>query len=355
MRKADADYNGSIMYGKLKPLLFRSDPERVHNLILGLMRAAGFVSPVRKILRDIYGQETSRPVPFAGLLFPNPVGLAAGYDKNGTAWRGLSCLGFGHIEVGTVTPQPQAGNPKPRIFRFPNQEGIINRMGFPGKGASFAARMIDPPGCSPERDQIILGINIGKNKDTPNETAFEDYLACLRLFYDRVDYFAVNVSSPNTLGLRELQGKEFLNDLLQKLIVERDKLRSSLNKPLPLFVKLSPDLSDQELDDALEAISGSSADGVIATNTTIQRENLLISDPGIQGGLSGKPLKDLSTSLIRKIHRRTAGRLPIIGVGGISSVEDAQEKLDAGAGLVQVYSGLIFKGPDLVRELVKNL
>jgi len=343
------------MYGRLRPLLFRSDPERIHNLILGLMRAAGIVSPVRKILRDIYGQETSRPVPFAGLLFPNRVGLAAGYDKNGTAWRGLSCLGFGHIELGTVTARPQIGNPKPRIFRFPDQEGIINRMGFPGKGASFAARMIDPPGCSPERDQIILGINIGKNKDTPNETAFEDYLACLRLFYDKVDYFAVNVSSPNTLGLRELQGKEFLNDLLQKLIVERDKLRSGLNKPLPLFVKLSPDLSDQELDDALEAISDTSADGVIATNTTIKRENFLSYDPGIPGGLSGKPLKDLSTSLIRKIHRRTAGTLPIIGVGGISSVEDAREKLDAGAGLVQVYSGLIFKGPGLVRELVENL
>lgn len=342
------------MYRKLKPLLFCLDPERAHNLMLGLLRVGGFSSPIRKILRDIYFPKNSRSVNFAGLSFPNPVGLAAGYDKNCTAWRGLSCLGFGHIELGTVTPRPQIGNPKPRIFRFPNQEGIINRMGFPGKGASFAARMIDPPGCSLERDQIILGINIGKNKDTPNETAFEDYLACLRLFYKKVDYFAVNVSSPNTLGLRELQGKEFLNDLLQKLIVERDKLRSGLNKPLPLFVKLSPDLSDGELDDALEAISDTSADGVIATNTTIKRENLLSYDPGISGGLSGKPLKDLSTSLIRKIHRRTAGTLPIIGVGGISSVEDAREKLDAGAGLVQVYSGLIFKGPGLVRELVEN-
>jgi len=343
------------MYGRLRPLLFRSDPERIHNLILGLMRAAGFVSPVRKILRKIYFPENSQPVTFAGLLFPNRVGLAAGYDKNGTAWRGLSCLGFGHIELGTVTPRPQIGNPKPRIFRFPNQEGIINRMGFPGKGASFAASMIDPPGCSPERDQIILGINIGKNKDTPNQIAVQDYLACLKMLYKKVDYFAVNVSSPNTIGLRKLQGKEFLNDLLQQFIVERDRLRADLNKPLPVFVKLSPDLSDQELDDALEAISGSSVDGVIATNTTITDVNHLISAPGIQGGLSGKPIKDLSTSLIRKIHRRTAGRLPIIGVGGIGSVEDAREKLDAGAGLVQIYSGLIFKGPGLVREMVENL
>jgi len=315
----------------------------------------GFVSPIRKILQSIYFPENSKPVPFAGLSFPNPVGLAAGYDKNCTAWRGLSSLGFGHIELGTVTPLPQVGNPKPRIFRFPDQEALINHMGFPGKGAEFATKMIPSPGSSPERDQIILGINIGKNKDTPNQEAAEDYLACMRLLYKKVDYFAVNVSSPNTIGLRKLQGKEFLNDLLQKLIRERDKLREKVNRPIPVFVKLSPDLDDQELDDALEAISGSSTDGVIATNTTIQRDNLLISDPGILGGLSGKPIKDLSTSLIRKIHRRTAGTLPIIGVGGISSVKDAREKLDAGAGLVQVYSGLIFKGPGLVRELVENL
>ena len=343
------------MYGRLRPLLFCLAPERAHNITFGLLRAGGSVSLVRKILRYIYFRENSQPVAFAGLSFPNPVGLAAGYDKYGTAWRGLSCLGFGHIELGTVTPRPQDGNPKPRILRFPRQEAIINHMGFPGKGARFAAKMITQPGSSLERDQIILGINIGKNKDTPNEIAVQDYLACLRLLYKKVDYFAVNVSSPNTIGLRKLQGKEFLNDLLQILITERDRLRVDVNKPLPVFVKLSPDLSDHELDDALEAISGSSADGVIATNTTIQRENLMVSDPGIRGGLSGKPLKDLSTSLIRKIHHRTAGTLPIIGVGGISSVDDAREKLDAGAGLIQVYSGLIFKGPGLVRELVENL
>ena len=343
------------MYRRLRPLLFKLDPERVHNMILGLLRAAGYLSPILKILRSIYIQEISQPVTFAGLIFPNLVGLAAGYDKNGTAWRGLSSLGFGHIELGTITPQPQIGNPKPRIFRFPHQEAIINQMGFPGKGAKFAAKMIPPPGFSPERDQIILGINIGKNKDTPNQIAVQDYLTCLKQLYKVADYFAVNVSSPNTVGLRKLQGNEFLNDLLKKLITERDRLQGEVKKPLPVFVKLSPDLTDQELDDALEAISRSSADGVIATNTTIQREKLLISDPGIQGGLSGRPIKDLSTSLIRKIHRRTAGTLPIIGVGGISSVEDAREKLDAGAGLVQVYSGLIYKGPGLVRELVENL
>jgi len=343
------------MYERLKPLFFRLNPEQAHDLILGLMRLAGYLSPVRKILRSIYSWEDSREILFAGLRFPNPVGLAAGFDKDGTAWRGLSCLGFGHIELGTVTPLPQSGNPKPRIFRFPEQEGIINRMGFPGKGASFLLNKIPPRGSSPERDRFILGVNIGRNKNTSNQAAREDYLACLRFFYHRADYISINVSSPNTIGLRDLQGKEFLNDLLGNLVAERDRLVVGKDNRLPLFVKLSPDLSDQELDDALDAVTTSSADGVIATNTTVQRENLLGFDPGLTGGLSGKPLKDLSTDLIRKIQHRTGGKLPIIGVGGINSAEDAREKMVAGADLVQIYSGLIFQGPGLVKELIKGL
>jgi dihydroorotate dehydrogenase len=342
-------------YSRLRTLFFKLDPEQAHNLILGLLKAAGSLAPVRKILYSVYNPQHKTSVRFAGLIFPNPVGLAAGYDKNGTAWRGLSCLGFGHLELGTVTPKPQAGNPKPRIFRFPAQEAIINHMGFPGQGAEFAAKMIPAPGSSPERDRSILGINIGKNKDTPNQRAAEDYLACMRILSSKADYFAVNVSSPNTIGLRKLQGKEFLSNLLGELTEERERLRRILDRPLPLFVKLSPDLTDPELDDALDAITGSSVEGVIATNTTIKRENLLKSDPEIPGGLSGKPIKDLSTSMIRKIHRRTAGKLPIIGVGGISTVEDAREKMNAGAGLVQIYSGLIFRGPGMVRELVENI
>ena len=343
------------MYRRIRPLLFSIDPERAHDLILSLIGAAGFLSPIINILRKIYFPKISSPVEFAGLSFPNPVGLAAGYDKNGISWRGLSLLGFGHIEIGTVTPRPQEGNPKPRIFRITQEEAIINRMGFPGKGAEFAQKMIPMPGSSLARDNIILGMNIGKNKDTLIQDAAQDYIDCLRLFYNRVDYFAVNVSSPNTIGLRKLQGRDLLEGLLQELMSERDRLQLELDKPLPVFVKLSPDLSDHELDDALEAISGTSVDGVIAANTTIYRENLLASDPGEEGGLSGKPVKELSTSMIRKIHRRTAGTLPIIGVGGISSPDDALEKMEAGAGLVQIYSGLIFQGPRLVRDLLENL
>jgi dihydroorotate dehydrogenase len=343
------------MYRRIRPLLFCIDPERAHNLIINLMAAAGSLSPIRKFLQKFYFPKIYTPVDFAGLSFPNPVGLAAGYDKNGVSWLGLSLLGFGHIEIGTVTPRPQAGNPKPRVFRFPDEEAIINRMGFPGKGAEFAVEMIPKPGCSPARDNIILGMNIGMNEETLIEDAAQDYIDCLKLFYDRVDYIAVNVSSPNTIGLRKLQGRDLLEGLLQELMSERDRLQLELDRPLPVFVKLSPDLSDHELDDALEAITGTSVDGVIAANTTIYRENLLDSDPGVEGGLSGKPIKELSTSLIRKIHRRTAGNLPIIGVGGISSPDDAREKMEAGAGLVQIYSGLIFQGPRLVRDLLENL
>lgn len=343
------------MYRLLRPILFTMDPERAHKRILALMAAIGRLDPLRELLRRLYRPAKARPVNIAGLTFPNPVGLAAGYDKDCTAWSGLSCLGFGHLELGTVTPRPQSGNPRPRIFRFPAQEAVINRMGFPGRGAEFARERVPPHGSSPVRDRVILGLNIGKNKDTPNARAVEDYLACQRMFIDRVDYFAINVSSPNTLGLRQLQEKTYLAELLRELVAERDRLAVDLVSVPPIFVKLSPDLTDSELDQALDAITGSSAEGVIATNTTIQREELIAPDPGQAGGLSGKPLRDLNTTLISKIQRRTAGELPIIAVGGISSAADAREKLEAGASLVQIYSGLIFKGPGLVRELVEQL
>ncbi len=343
------------MYRVLRPILFKMDPERAHGLILSLMGLVGRITPLRELLRRSFLPDRSRPVEIAGLTFPNPVGLAAGYDKDCTAWQGLSCLGFGHIELGTVTPRPQAGNPRPRIFRYPSQEAVINRMGFPGKGTEYARSRVPPRGTSPVRDRIILGVNIGKNKDTPNENAAEDYLACLRVFFSRADYFTINVSSPNTLGLRQLQGEAYLSDLLATLRDERNRLGENQGRYPPLFVKLSPDLSDDELDQALDAIISTSADGVIATNTTVQREDLLFPDPNQEGGLSGKPLRDLSTSLIRKIQHRAAGKLPIIGVGGISSVEDARKKMEAGASLVQIYSGLIFEGPGLVRKLINHL
>ena len=343
------------MYRYLKPLLFRLDPENAHNLILGLLQAAGSIRPLHALLRKVYYPRKMRSVTFAGLNFPNVVGLAAGFDKNGTAWRGLSAFGFGHLELGTVTPKPQSGNPKPRIFRFPVEEALINQMGFPGAGMDYVRNNLPGPGSSPERDRIILGINIGKNRDTPNQDAILDYLACLQSFFGRADYCVINVSSPNTLGLRELQTKEHLRGLLHQLITERDRLQGENDQPFPLFVKLSPDLTDKELDDALEAIFDTPADGVIAANTTTQREGFLESDPGIDGGLSGTPLRDLSTRMIKKIHHRTGGSLPIIGVGGISSSVDAQEKLEAGAGLIQVYSGMVFRGPGLIRDLVEGL
>ena len=343
------------MYRLLRPLLFGIDPERAHSLVLGLIGAAGRLRPARELLRGYFLPRRARPVEFAGLTFPNPVGLAAGYDKDCSAWKGLSCLGFGHIELGTVTPRPQDGNPRPRVFRYPAQEAIINRMGFPGRGAEYALEQVPARGSSSLRDGIILGLNIGKNKETPNERAAEDYLACLRLFAGRVDYFAVNVSSPNTLGLRQLQGKTYLSQLLGALVRERAGLwEGQVQKP-PLLVKLSPDLSDQELDDALEAVTDSGIEGVIATNTTIFRENLIEPDPGQAGGLSGKPVRHLSTAVIQKIHRRTGGKVPIIGVGGIASERDAREKLDAGASLVQLYTGLVFSGPRLVKDLVETL
>jgi len=343
------------MYQLLRPILFTMDPERAHSRIIALMALIGRLDPLRELLRRLYLPARVRPVNVSGLTFPNPVGLAAGYDKDCTAWRGLSCLGFGHLELGTVTPRPQTGNPRPRIFRFPAQEAVINRMGFPGRGAEFARERVPPRGSSPVRDRVILGLNMGKNKDTPNARAVGDYLACQRMFIDRVDYFAVNVSSPNTLGLRQLQEKNYLAELLRELVAERDRLAVDLVSVPPIFVKLSPDLTDSELDQALDAITGASAEGVIAANTTIQREELIAPDPGQAGGLSGKPLRDLNTTLISKIHRRTAGGLPIIAVGGISTAADAREKLEAGASLVQIYSGLIFKGPGLVRELVEQL
>ena len=336
------------MYQYLRPLIFRLDPELAHNLTVGLLRLAGLLPPVRAFLRSVYAPQ-QRPVEVFGLTFPNPVGLAAGYDKDGLAWRGLTMLGFGHIEVGTVTPLPQMGNPKPRIFRIPRENAVINRMGFPGRGADFVARQLSPVPhlLSP----IILGVNIGKNKDTPNEEAARDYLFLLEKFAPLADYLAVNVSSPNTVGLRRLQAREALENLLAQLAEARR--RSPV--PRPILVKIAPDLTDAELDDALGAIMDTGMDGVIATNTTIGRSSLRSPLGEESGGLSGLPLRQRSTEMIRQIHHRTNGRLPIVGVGGIASPADAQEKFDAGASLVQVYTGMIYRGPGLVREIVSEL
>ncbi len=336
------------MYTRLRPLLFRLDPERAHTLTLQALRLTGQLAPLRFFVQKIF-ETPPKPVTVFGLTFRNPVGLAAGYDKDGLGARGLATLGFSHLELGTVTPRPQPGNPKPRVFRLPADRAVINRMGFPGLGADFLRQQLSvarPPAS------VILGINLGKNKDTPNEEAARDYLTLYDQFAPLAGYLAINVSSPNTVGLRRLQARETLENLLGQLA----KRRSETASPHPpILVKLAPDLTDDELDDALEAITRTGMDGVIATNTTLRREQLRSPHAGETGGLSGAPLTALSTDIIRKIHTRTQGHLPIIGAGGIMSPDDAKAKLDAGARLVQVYTGLIYAGPGLVKAIVKGL
>jgi dihydroorotate dehydrogenase len=277
------------------------------------------------------------------------VGLAAGFDKDGLGWRGLACLGFGHIEIGTVTPQPQAGNPRPRLYRLPLEKALINRMGFPGRGAAFVASQLRnrrPPGP-------VLGVNLGKNKDTPLEAAAQDYLSLFDTFAPLADYLAVNVSSPNTAGLRRLQARQALDELLSGLARRRAEWQGEAGGKIPILVKLAPDLSGDELEDALSAIQNNGMDGVIATNTTLSREGVKSPLAGESGGLSGEPLRRRSTQMVREIHDKTSGKLPVIGVGGISCAAHVREKLDAGAVLVQVYTGLVYEGPGIVKEILK--
>jgi dihydroorotate dehydrogenase len=334
------------LYPFFRFLLFRIDPELAHRFTLSLMRLVGAVSPLGAFFSRVYSAP-QRPVEAFGLHFRNPIGLAAGYDKDGLAWRGLAYLGFGHIEVGTVTPRPQPGNPRPRLFRLPQEQALINRMGFPGMGAEFVLRRISrprPPG-------LVLGVNIGKNKDTPLESATQDYLTLMRHFSDKADYLAVNVSSPNTVGLRQLQEHHALDRLLNQLALER---AYASVKP-PILVKLAPDLTDVQLDDALDVILANHMDGVIATNTTISREGIPSPIARQEGGLSGKPLFGMSLTMVEKISARTQGKLPIIGVGGLNNAAGVQKMLDAGAVLVQIYTGLVYEGPGLVQSILRKI
>ena len=339
------------MYPFFRSLLFRLEPEQAHSLTLGLLRLAGSLSPFRALLRNWFSGP-GKPVGAFGLSFTNPVGLAAGYDKDGLAWRGLACLGFGHIEVGTVTPRPQDGNPRPRLFRLPAEHGLINRLGFPGKGGDFVADQLG--GRRPK--ELVLGVNLGKNKDTPLEAAARDYLELVQKFAPLADYLVINVSSPNTVGLRRLQARQALEELLGILAEERQAQVLKLGRHVPLLVKLAPDLSEGELDDALEAILATGIDGIIATNTTVEREGVSGSRLASEaGGLSGAPLRQRSTRMVSQIYQRTEGRLPIIGGGGVMNARDAKEKLEAGATLVQVYTGLVYGGPGLVKEILKGM
>lgn len=337
------------MYETLRPLLFRLDSEAAHHLSIRGMQLAGSNWVMRRALHFICGVRDTEPTKVFGLDFRNRIGLAAGYDKDGRAWRGLASLGFGHVEVGTVTPRPQPGNPTPRIFRLIEDESLINRLGFPGEGAEAVAARID----AKRPHGVVLGINIGKNKDTPLEEAAGDYTSLVETFAPRADYLVVNVSSPNTEGLRRLQAKRELEALLRDVVSARDEHRPG--RDLPLLVKLSPDLDDTALDDALEAVSAAGMDGVVATNTTVSRPNLGSNNQGEKGGLSGRAVRDLSTEMIAKIHARTEGELPIIGVGGVFGGDDVQGKLDAGASLVQLYTGLIYRGPMVVKRILREL
>jgi len=337
------------MYPVLRRLLFQLDPETAHRLTLSLLRS-GSLPPIHALLFLLHFT-TEKPVGAFGLHFKNPVGLAAGYDKDAVAVRGLSALGFGHIEVGTVTPLPQPGNPKPRLFRLVEDQAIINRLGFPGKGAVVMAKRL----AKLKRSDEILGVNLGKNKNTPNEEAVFDYLALLQIFASLADYLTINVSSPNTVGLRRLQGREALEGLLSELHQQRRHEQKTLQKHLPLLVKLAPDLSDQELEDALDVILATHMDGVIVTNTTLSRVGVR-SPLGVEsGGLSGSPLTALSDAMLSRVVKHVDGKIPIVGVGGIMTPEDARRKLDLGATLVQVYTGLVYAGPGLVRRMVKSL
>lgn len=352
------------MYKLLRPLLFRLDPETAHALTLYALRTTQYIPLAFSLLKTIY-KSPSKPVHAFGLTFKNPVGLAAGYDKDAVAVKGLGALGFGHIEIGTVTPLPQAGNPKPRVFRLAEDNAVINRMGFPSRGPEFVRKQLHPArkmsafelilGRRPKKSDVALGVNIGRNKSTPNEEAVLDYLSVLQYLAPHADYIAVNVSSPNTVGLRALQGRAALEGLLSQLHAQRQMEETKLDKKLPLLVKLAPDLSESELDDALGVILQTRMDGVIAVNTTLAREGLRSSRQGESGGLSGGPLTVRSEAVLRQVVNRVAGQIPIVSVGGIMSPEDAKRRLDMGAALVQVYTGLVYRGPGLVKEILRHI
>ncbi len=337
------------MYDLIRPLLFKLEPEVAHAASLKAMQLVGTSSMAQAMVRTMLGVPRGQPVDFCGLRFPNRVGVAAGYDKDGQGWRGLTSLGFGHVEIGTVTPRPQAGNPKPRVFRLVEDRSVINRMGFPSGGADLMERHLGPdrPGG------VVLGINIGKNKDTPLEEAAGDYETLVYRFATHADYLAVNVSSPNTPNLRRLQHRDALSGLLKTVVKARDAEVQRLGRQIPVLVKIAPDLTDEQLDGALDAITGNGVNGVIATNTTIARDGLRSRFASEKGGLSGAALTTRSAAMIDDIWKRTEGKLPIIGVGGIMSADDAKARLDAGATLVQVYTGLIYQGPGLAGEIIR--
>ena len=336
----------------LKPILFGLDPEKAHHLTIKLLNFSLLIPGVKWLFKSLYDsneKELEREV--FGLKFKNPVGLAAGFDKDGKYYESMSHLGFGFIEIGTVTPVGQDGNAQPRLFRLPQDEALINRMGFNNEGVDAMVERLK----NRKKSDLIIGGNIGKNKITPNEDAASDYHKSFHALFPYVDYFVVNVSSPNTPGLRELQEKEPLTQLLSSL----QALNYQKEKSKPILLKIAPDLTDEQLDDIIEICEATKLDGLIISNTTITREDLNTDTAEVDrignGGLSGAPVEHKSTEIIRYVSNKTQGKIPIIGVGGIQSSEDAKAKLEAGATLVQIYSGLVYQGPGLVRKINKGL
>lgn len=341
------------MYQFFKPLLFLIPPETAHAYTLRILILALKIPGIKTLLKGhfCFPSPTLEKKVF-GLAFPNPVGLAAGFDKDGRYLEAMAHLGFGFIEVGTVTPRPQAGNPKPRLFRLPADQALVNRMGFNNAGADALAERLRRGKPS----SVVLGINIGKNKETPNERACDDYLYCFHTLFPFADYFVVNVSSPNTPDLRALQDKEPLTKLLQQL---QEANARQAPAPKPILLKIAPDLNESQLDDIVEIAEKTHLSGIIATNTTTGRSHLNTTAAEVErignGGLSGKPLKAKSTEVIQYLAHKSKGKLPIIGVGGISNEADAKEKIYAGAGLVQIYSGLVYQGPSIVKKILRGL
>ena len=330
----------------IKPILFLFDPEWVHHAVFYLLKVIHRIPGMGSMIRALYHIKDQRlERKLFGLTFPNPVGLAAGFDKDAKLYQELSNFGFGFIEIGTLTPKPQPGNPKKRLFRLPEDNGLINRMGFNNQGVVEAIERLK------KNNGVLIGGNIGKNKITPNDEAVSDYVQCFEALFPHVDYFVVNVSSPNTPNLRALQDKEPLQHLLQTL----KNLNLKRTSPKPILLKIAPDLIDDQLLDIIDIVTTVKIDGVIASNTTLSREGLISSNKSEMGGLSGKPVAERSTEVIRFLHKKSNNAFPIIGVGGIHSSEDAINKLNAGASLIQLYTGFVYEGPGVIKKINKAI
>lgn len=346
------------MYKLIRPLFFLLDAETAHRLAMQLLKTLCHFPIFRVVIKNFFSTETNNRLELWGLTFTNPVGLGAGFDKNARYLRELQLLGFGFVEIGTVTPLPQAGNEKPRLFRLPKDKALINRMGFNNDGARQIAERLKEWKSKNDQasntNRLIIGGNIGKNKLTPNEEAWMDYERCFLQLFDYVDYFVVNVSSPNTPGLRELQEKNSLRKILSHLQV----LNQQQPLPKPLLLKIAPDLSEPQLDDIVDLALEIRLDGLVATNTTISRNGLITDAATIErigaGGLSGQPVRDRSTEVVRYLHHKTRGKIPIIASGGIFNGADAKEKQEAGASLIQVWTGFIYEGPGIVKKILKG-